>query len=115
MITLHRVYDHDRTHGTRFLVERLWPRGVKKESLQFTAWLKNVAPSNDLRRWFQHDVAKWADFQQRYRMELDANPESWAPIVDAARKGDVVLLCSSHDTEHNNAVVLGDYVRARCE
>ena len=115
MIELQRVYDHHRTKGTRFLVERLWPRGVRKESLHFSDWLKDVAPSDALRRWFQHDVSKWEEFQRRYRAELDAHPESWAPIVAAARVGDVVLLYSSHDTEHNNAVVLRDYVNERLD
>ena len=115
MIELQRVYEHHRTNGTRFLVERLWPRGIRKESLHFSDWLKGVAPSDSLRRWFQHDVSKWAEFQRRYRAELDGRPESWAPIVAAARAGDVVLLYSSHDTEHNNAVVLRDYVNERLD
>ena len=110
MIALHRVYEHGRTHGTRFLVERLWPRGIKKDDLHFSAWLKDVAPSDALRRWFGHDVAKWAEFQRRYRIELDQHPDAWAPIAAAASAGDVVLLYSSRDTEHNNAVVLRDYL-----
>lgn len=115
MIELHRVYEHSRTHGARFLVERLWPRGIKKESLHFSDWLKDVAPSDALRRWFQHDTAKWAEFQRRYRTELDWRPDAWAPILTAARAGDVTLLYSSHDTEHNNAVVLRDYLNERLE
>ena len=110
MIELQRVYEHGRKRGTHFLVERLWPRGVKKEALHFRAWLKDVAPSDSLRRWFAHDVDKWAEFQRRYREELDRNPDAWAPILEAARRGDVVLLYSSHDPEHNNAVVLRDYL-----
>ncbi|KAI3599113.1 hypothetical protein D8I24_5471 (plasmid) [Cupriavidus necator H850] len=113
MIELQRVYEHRTTHGTHFLVERLWPRGIRKDSLHFSDWLKDVAPSDSLRRWFQHDVAKWAEFQRRYRKELDAHPDTWAPIVTAAHGGDVVLLYSSHDTERNNAVVLRDYVNER--
>jgi uncharacterized protein YeaO (DUF488 family) len=113
MIELHRVYEHHGTHGTRFLVERLWPRGIRKASLHFSAWLKDAAPSNSLRLWFRHDVAKWPEFQRRYRKELDERPDAWMPIVTAARAGDVVLLYSSHDTEHNNAVVLRDYVHER--
>ena len=115
MIELQRVYEHHRTHGTRFLVERLWPRGISKESLHFSAWLKDAAPSDALRRWFQHDVDKWTEFQRRYRMELDRHPDGWEPIVAAARAGDVVLLYSSHDTEHNNAVVLRDYVNEKLD
>ena len=110
MIELQRVYEPGRTHGRRFLVERLWPRGIKKDSLHFSAWLKDAAPSDSLRRWFSHDVAKWAEFQRRYRIELDEHPDAWAPLATAARVGDVVLLYSSHDTEHNNAVVLRDYL-----
>lgn len=115
MIELQRVYDHRRTRGTRFLVERLWPRGIRKDSLHFSDWLKGAAPSDSLRRWFQHDAAKWAEFKRRYRMELDEHPDAWAPIVAAARAGDVVLLYSSHDTEHNNAVALRDYVNERLD
>jgi uncharacterized protein YeaO (DUF488 family) len=115
MISLQRVYEQRGPHGTHFLVERLWPRGVKKESLHFSAWLKDAAPSDSLRRWFQHDVAKWAQFQRRYRAELDQHPDAWAPMLAAALHGDVVLLYSSHDVDHNNAVVLRDYVDERLE
>lgn len=113
MIELLRVYEHHNPQGTRFLVERLWPRGIRKDALHFSAWLKDAAPSSTLRRWFQHDAAKWAEFKRRYRIELDANPDAWAPIATAARAGNVVLLYSSHDTEHNNAVALRDYVNER--
>ena len=83
------------------------------ESLHFSDWLKDVAPSDTLRRWFQHNVAKWPEFQRRCRKELNEHSDAWAPIVTAARAGDVVLLYSSHDTEHNNAVVLRDYLNER--
>ena len=113
-ITLSRVYDHDpHTAGKTFLVERLWPRGVRRDEVPFDAWLKGVAPSTELRRWFNHDPAKWTEFQRRYRIELDAHPQEWAPLVDAARQGAVTLLYSSRDRQHNNAVVLRDYVAAR--
>jgi len=79
MIEIQRVYEHHATHGTRFLVERLWPRGIRKESLHFTDWLKDVAPSDWLRRWFRHEVPKWAEFQRRYRMELDEHPDESPP------------------------------------
>jgi uncharacterized protein YeaO (DUF488 family) len=115
MIELQRVYEQSALRGTRFLVERLWPRGIKKESLHFSAWLKDAAPSDSLRRWFQHDVTKWAEFQRRYRVELAQHPDAWAPILAAAQSGDVVLLYSSHDTEHNNAIVLRDYVNERLD
>lgn len=114
MVQIKRVYDSSAsTDGARFLVERLWPRGMKKTSLKMDAWLKDAAPSAELRRWFDHDPAKWAEFQRRYRAELDAHPESWGPLFARARRGRVTLLYSSHDVEHNNAVVLRDYVSAK--
>lgn len=115
MITLKRVYDHASKSGKAlaFLVERLWPRGVKKTSLHMEGWLKDVAPSDSLRRWFSHDPAKWEEFQRRYFAELDANPEAWQALVEAARKGSVELLYSSRDTEHNNALALRDYLESK--
>lgn len=114
VIQLKRVYEPATPEdGTRFLVERLWPRGVKKESLRFDAWLKDVAPSTELRQWFAHDPAKWEDFQRRYFAELGANAEALAPIRRAIRKGPVTLLFSSHDVAHNNAVALKRYLTSR--
>ena len=114
MIRIKRVYEEPSAEdGARFLVERLWPRGVKKASLQMNAWLKDVAPSTDLRRWFAHDAAKWPEFARRYRAELEAHPDAWKPLLTAARAGRVTLLYSSHDTEHNSAVVLSDYLKGR--
>lgn len=109
-----RVYDHAATDGaSRFLVDRLWPRGLRKEALEVQAWLKEVAPSDDLRRWFAHNPAKWPEFRRRYRAELDGHPETWAPLLEAARHGDVVLLYGARDTEHNNAVALREYLEER--
>ncbi len=113
MIELQRVYELNKEKGARFLVERLWPRGVRKASLHFDDWLKEVAPSDSLRRWFNHDVDKWAEFQRRYRDELNRCPKAWEPILEAARHGDVILLYSSRDTKHNNAVVLRDYLNKK--
>jgi uncharacterized protein YeaO (DUF488 family) len=113
MIALQRVYDRKPAAGKTFLVERLWPRGIKKEALEFDAWLKDVAPSTGLRKWFSHDPAKYTEFQRRYFQELDARPEAWAPLLLAARKGPVTLLYSSHDNEHNNAVALKQYLDAK--
>lgn len=111
MLKIKRVYEEaKKIDGTRFLVERLWPRGMKKENLVMEAWLKDVAPSTDLRKWFEHDVAKWSEFQRRYRKELEANPNAWQPILDTMSHGNVTLLFSSHDTEHNNAVVLKSFL-----
>jgi uncharacterized protein YeaO (DUF488 family) len=94
-------------------VERLWPRGVKKTDLRLDAWLKDVAPSTELRQWFSHDPKKWSEFQRRYFAELDSHPEACEPIRSAARHGSVTLIYSSHDTGHNNAVVLKQYLSAR--
>ncbi len=111
MILLKRVYDPaSNNDGVRFLVERLWPRGVKKKDLRLDAWLKDVAPSKELRQWFSHDPAKWTEFQQRYFAELDAHPETFEPILKASSQGHVTLLFSSHDAAHNNAVALEAYL-----
>jgi uncharacterized protein YeaO (DUF488 family) len=114
VIQVKRVYDSPTPDdGTRFLVDRLWPRGVKKESLQVDQWLKEVAPSDALRRWFAHDPGKWNEFRRRYFAELEGTPDAWRPIVEAARRGTVTLLYSARDTQHNNAVALKDYVGKR--
>ncbi len=111
MIQIKRAYDPPaKTDGERILVERLWPRGIKKEALELNAWLKDVAPSTELRKWFSHDPEKWSEFQRRYRTELDKHPEAWQPIIKAAKKGKVTLLFSSHDAEHNNVVALKAYL-----
>jgi uncharacterized protein YeaO (DUF488 family) len=114
MIQIKRVYEPvGRTGEPRFLVERLWPRGMKKAALHMTGWIKGVAPSDALRRWFNHDPAKWQEFQRRYRNELEGKPETWQPLPQAARKGDITLLFSVHDVEHNNAIVLKVYLDER--
>jgi uncharacterized protein YeaO (DUF488 family) len=111
MIQLKRVYEaSSSTNGVRFLVERLWPRGVKKSSLEIKAWLKDAAPSASLRKWFHHDPARWNEFRQRYFTELKESPASWLPISEAARFGNIKLIYSSHDSEHNNAVALKEFL-----
>lgn len=114
MIRVKRVYDPPaRGDGVRFLVDRLWPRGVKRESLRLDGWLKDAAPSDELRRWFGHDPARWDEFRRRYFAELDGNPEGWRPILEAARKGNVTLLFSAREAAHNNAVALKAYLDER--
>ena len=114
MIKLKRVYDPvSHADGTRVLVERLWPRGLSRTKLHVDAWLKDVGPSTELRKWFNHDPEKWSRFRTRYFQELDARPDAWRPIVSAARRGTVTFVYSSHDEQHNNAVALKDYVRAK--
>src|SRR5579884_713131 len=107
MIAVKRVYEPaSRGDGERVLVEGLWPRGIKKQDLQMDDWIKAVAPSTELRKWFGHEPAKWAEFQRRYAAELEAEPDAWAPLLARARRGRLTLLFSSRDEEHNNAVAL---------
>lgn len=114
MLRIKRTYEpRARGDGQRILVERLWPRGMTKEAVAADAWMKEVAPSADLRRWFGHKVERWEEFRRRYRAELDANPGGWEPILDAAAGGTVTLLYSAHDNEHNGAMVLRDYLTGR--
>jgi len=114
MIRVSRVYeapgDHD---GLRFLVERLWSRGIRKEELGLTAWLRDVAPSPGLRQWFGHVPERWSEFQQHYRDELAANPAGWKPLLEACRQGNVTLLYSARDAEHNSALVLRAFLEAQ--
>ena len=114
MILLKRAYDRaTRADGRRFLVERLWPRGVRKSTLPLDGWLKDVAPSTELRKWFSHDPAKWNQFRRRYRAELGTRAQIWQPLLEAARQGTITLVYSSHDAEHNNAVVLKEFLEAK--
>ena len=99
--------------GTRILVERLWPRGVTKAALDVAFWAKEAAPSTALRQWFGHEPQRWTGFRTRYFRELDARPDAWQPIVDAARRGTVTLVYSARDEEHNNAVALREYLERR--
>jgi uncharacterized protein YeaO (DUF488 family) len=86
---------------------------MKKEALAADAWMKEVAPSTELRKWFDHRVERWEEFRRRYRKELGTNPSAWAPIIEAERRGTVTLLYSAHDLLHNGAVVLRDYLMER--
>ncbi|HUI43436.1 MAG TPA: DUF488 domain-containing protein [Terriglobia bacterium] len=114
MIQIKRVYEAaSPADGRRFLVDRLWPRGMKKEALKMEAWLKDAAPSDELRHWYSHDPAKWTEFRRRYFAELKARAEAVKPLLEAARQGDVTLLYSARVTELNNAVALRDYLAAR--
>jgi uncharacterized protein YeaO (DUF488 family) len=109
-----RVYEPaEPRDGIRYLVDRLWPRGIKKEELEMEAWLKDVAPRPALRKWFAHDATKWKEFQQRYRVELEANPDAWKSILETAKQGNVTLLYSARDTEHNRAVLLKEFLEER--
>jgi uncharacterized protein YeaO (DUF488 family) len=114
MIKIKRVYEAAQpADGARFLVDRLWPRGVKKTSLAIKGWLKDVAPSNELRRWYHHDLERWAEFRSRYFLELEKQPEAWQPLLEAARAGTATLLFSAQQTEHNNAVALQEFLNRK--
>jgi uncharacterized protein YeaO (DUF488 family) len=114
VIRIKRTYEPPaRGDGQRILVERLWPRGIKKQALAAEVWMKDVAPSTALRKWFAHRVERWKDFRRRYRKELDAHRGAWEPILEAAKRRTVTLLYSAHDPRHNGAVVLRDYLAGR--
>lgn len=97
----------------RVLVERLWPRGIKKEALVLDGWIKDVAPSTELRRWFDHDPERWDEFRKRYQDELVQNQNAWTELLQAARRGTVTLLYSARDEEHNGALVLREFLQHR--
>jgi uncharacterized protein YeaO (DUF488 family) len=114
VIQLKRAYEPAiRSDGARFLVERLWPRGVRKKRLKLKGWLKDVAPSPTLRRWFRHDPGKWAEFRRRYSTDLRAQPNAWRPLLAAARHGQVTLVYAARDRAHNGAVVLKAFLERR--
>jgi uncharacterized protein YeaO (DUF488 family) len=111
-----RVYeDSDPDDGIRVLVDRLWPRGVSKEQAQLDDWLKGVAPSDELREWFDHDPDRWDEFRERYRGELDERSDEVRQLLDHARSGTLTLVYAAADEEHNNAVVLADYLTERLD
>jgi uncharacterized protein YeaO (DUF488 family) len=110
-LRIKRVYESvAKSDGTRVLVDRVWPRGMTKADAALDLWLKEIAPSTELRKWFGHDPARWAEFRTRYREELDRNGEAVAQVRDLIAKGPVTLLYSAHDAEHNQAVALREYL-----
>ncbi len=114
MIRIKRAYvPAARGDGKRFLVERLWPRGIRKTDLPLSEWLKDVAPSTELRQWFGHDPDKWREFKTRYFAELRQHPDAVASLLAAARRGTITLIYSAHDEEHNAAVALREYLNRR--
>jgi uncharacterized protein YeaO (DUF488 family) len=111
MLQLKRAYDPPSAEdGYRVLVDRLWPRGLKREAAHIDLWLKDIAPSDELRRWFGHDPAQWETFAARYRKELAAHEPIWQELARRARKGRVTLLYAAKDPLHNNAVVLKSFL-----
>src|SRR3954469_459808 len=113
-VAMKRVYEQpQKSDGTRILVDRLWPRGLTKEKAKVDLWLKEIAPSNELRKWFAHDPKKWTEFQARYAHELKSNATNFALLKNEAAKGPVTLLYAAKDEEHNEAVVLQKMLRGR--
>jgi uncharacterized protein YeaO (DUF488 family) len=113
-VSVKRVYEPPAAaDGTRVLVDRLWPRGLSKDKAGIDHWLREVAPSNELRRWFGHDPARWQEFCRRYAAELDARPETLDELATICRAGPVTLLFAAHDAEHNNAVALAAMLARR--
>jgi uncharacterized protein YeaO (DUF488 family) len=106
-VTIKRAYEPASAHdGTRILVDRLWPRGVKKADAGIAQWMKDIAPSSELRKWFGHDPARWEEFRRRYRTELKDKRELVGRLRDFAREDRLTLVYSAHDEAHNQAVVL---------
>ena len=111
MITLKRAYDpRARSDGPRILVERLWPRGISKADLRIDHWPKALAPSHELRRWFDHERERWSEFKERYFAELANQPKDVALLVSHSRAGDVTFVFAARETRFNNAVALKEYI-----
>lgn len=110
-IRLKRAYEEPTSDdGLRILVERLWPRGLTRERAAVNLWLKEVAPSTELRRWFNHDPARWAEFRKRYRAELRQNKDAVEALRQCCKDQAVTLVYAAHDEKHNSALVLKDYL-----
>ena len=111
-IRIKRVYEHPSSDdGKRILVDRIWPRGLSREAAALDLWLKDIAPSTELRKWFGHDPSRFTEFRDRYRKELKDNPDPVAEVASLAHQGDVTLLYAAHDEQDNNAVVLAEYLK----
>ena len=114
-VHVRRIYDEVDVGGARVLVDGLWPRGVSKDDADLTTWAKQVAPSSQLRRWFDHDPQRYAEFAERYHAELDdrERAEAVEEVLTLARQGGVVLLTATKDVEHSHATVLATVLRER--
>jgi uncharacterized protein YeaO (DUF488 family) len=113
-LAIKRVYEPvSAKDGYRILVDRLWPRGLSKERAAVDLWLKDIAPSTELRQWFGHDPGKWNEFRKKYSAELAAHADGIAQILALAKRRRVTLVYGARDTEHNDAVVLLDYLESR--
>lgn len=113
-IKLKRVYNKaEESDGVRILVERLWPRGLSKKDAQVDLWLKDVAPSGELRKWFGHDPSKWDEFRKLYFAELESKSEALGELTNVLRKGDVTFVYASKEENYNNSVALKEYLEKR--
>jgi uncharacterized protein YeaO (DUF488 family) len=113
-IRVKRVYEPvAKSDGKRYLVDRVWPRGIKKEAVSIEAWLKELGPSTELRQWFGHQPSRWATFKKRYFKELAGKEDLWAPIQETARRQTVTLVYSARDEQHNQAVALREFLESR--
>jgi len=113
-ITIKRVYEEpSKEDGKRILIDRLWPRGLTKEKAKIDLWLKNIAPSTELRKWFGHDPAKWQEFKKRYLVEIKKNIQVLSELEGELKKGQVTLVYGAKDEEHNDAVVLKEYLEKK--
>jgi uncharacterized protein YeaO (DUF488 family) len=113
MIKTERIYEAPTGGGFRILVDRLWPRGLRKDEADLDLWLKEIGPSNELRRWFGHNPARWNEFRAKFFKELDEKDELVNQIIAKAQEGDVVLLFGAKDKVHNNAAALKEYIETR--
>ncbi len=112
MIAIKRVYEpYAKEDGQRILTDRLWPRGLTKEKAHVDLWLKDIAPTTELRKWFNHEPEKWLEFQKRYRAELTANKAAVATLREWVDKGQISLVYGAKDEAHNEAVVIKEYLR----
>lgn len=114
MIQIKRVYDEASPEdGTRYLVDRLWPRGMRKDQLEMSGWLKDIAPSRELVHSFHRGVLSWTEFHAKYSKELEMKRELWTPVVEAAEHGVVTLLYAARDVQQNNAIALREFLLSR--
>jgi uncharacterized protein YeaO (DUF488 family) len=115
-IDLKRAYDPPAaSDGRRILVDRIWPRGIAKADLRIEVWLRDLAPSGGLRKWFGHDPKKWGEFKKRYADEIAQRADALAQLVEIAKAGHVTLVYAAKDTEHNNAVALKEQLEHRLQ
>jgi uncharacterized protein YeaO (DUF488 family) len=114
MIKIKRVYDKiDESDALRILIDRLWPRGLSKEKVKIDLWLKDIAPNNDLRKWYAHDPKKWDEFKKKYFKELNSQKDPVDLIIQKSKRGNVTLLYSAKDKKFNNAAALKEYIETK--